>query len=42
VLLSKPLDEIMKEKFYNTSVTILELKEGKFGALKYNCIAHLD
>jgi broad specificity phosphatase PhoE len=41
VLLSKPLEGIMKEKFYNTSVTILELKEGKFGVIEYNCAKHL-
>ena len=41
VLLNKHLREIMQEKFWNTSVTIIELKE-KCEIIKYNCIEHLE
>lgn len=42
ILLDIPLKEIMKTKFLNTSVTILELKNGKFEKRDYNSVEHLE
>jgi broad specificity phosphatase PhoE len=42
ILLGMPIEDMMKIRFLNTSVTILELREGKFEKSEFNSVKHLE